>query len=224
VCSSDLEQIRELSDRFAALQSKMASTEPFSDDDFNRIAEKAGLTPEEMEYGPEFVRALVKISKSLTQDIREEFSQHKRETAEERFYRELGSMVPDALQINDSPEFPKWLGPSVKDYDDALARLDAPKVAWFFQKFKEAQGTPSPTPQPQGGQPGVKAAPKPSLKSQVAPASRGTGAPTPPPAYSEAEHRRAEAEFRRNPTAANNAKLEALEALREKHYMAGLSR
>jgi len=109
-------------------------------------------------------------------------AQRQQISAEQQFWADLSTAVPNFRQVNDNPAFQTWLlqadpltGITRQTYlDDAQRSLDALRVSNFFRTWLESTGQAA-VAQPTGRGPSSE------LEKQVAPGrSRGAGAPANP--------------------------------------------
>jgi hypothetical protein len=161
------------------------------------------VKPEEVaEYGEKFVdfvkRAAKEVVPSDVEELRSTVNELRNTNSQlerKRFFDELVGLSPTWESLNTDKEFLDWLGeldPYTGQqrqslFDDAYAKLDAWRVANFFNAYNEGVQKKEPL------------APKPSLADQVVPKTTGK---TPPPQgkkiYSNAEVARFYADLRRN--------------------------
>jgi hypothetical protein len=108
----------------------------------------------------------------------EQIAQQQAQSAEQVFWSDLTSVVPDWRTINDNQDFQAWLlqtdklsGLTRQTYlDDAQHNLDSDRVAGFFTSWTQETGTPLAQPN--------RSAPNSELELQIAPGkSRGSGTP-----------------------------------------------
>lgn len=145
------------------------------------------IKPEEVEeYGEGFIdlvkRAAASAAKSNApgdvDEIKKEVDRLKKEQrqlSQQKFFDELGKQAPQWERLNTNAEFLEWLsgldpltGRSRQDlFDDAYSRLDAWRVANFFNSFGGESKEPPPPPSAQ-------------LEQQVTP--KTSRAAPPPPA------------------------------------------
>lgn len=162
------------------------------------------ITPEEeQEYGKDFLelvgRKAGQIAEDMTRELRAELENlkgqvssvgsHMARSAFEQMTDTLDVQVPNWREINDNPEFIRWL--RLQDpYSGAIRhalltaaweRNDTPRVLAFFKGFLNEEAAVDPArghnPPPAGGTP---PAGKPDLTSLAAPGRAKSGASTPP--------------------------------------------
>lgn len=161
------------------------------------------VKPEEVEeYGEKFVdfvkRAAKEVVPSDVEELRSTVNELRNTNTQlerKRFFDELVGLSPSWESLNTDKEFLDWLGeldPYTGQqrqslFDDAYAKLDAWRVANFFNSYNEGVQKKEPP------------APKPSLANQVVPKTNGK---TPPPQgkkiYNNAEVARFYDDLRRN--------------------------
>lgn len=106
-------------------------------------------------------------------------SNHVAQSAEERFWGEVMTLVPDWRQVDSDPSWIQWLDTTPEFAEDtyrelaskAIAKGDAQKVAKLVALWKGPQAVPTPQPQPD---------PQAELRRQVAPSSTKSNQPTLP--------------------------------------------
>ncbi len=107
-------------------------------------------------------------------------AQRQARTAEQQFWDELATAVPNWREVNDNADFQTWLldidpltGVNRQTYlDDAQRNLDVRRVSNFFKTWNELTGAAT------VAQPTHRSAPASELERQVAPGkSRNTGTP-----------------------------------------------
>ena len=107
-------------------------------------------------------------------------------SAEQQFWADLSTAVPNFRQINDNEAFQQWLlqadpltGITRQTYlEDAQRALDASRVSNFFRAWLASTGQ-APVAQSTGGAPAPRQTANPELEKQVAPGrSRNAGTPT----------------------------------------------
>jgi hypothetical protein len=191
-------QIRELREQ---LQTK-GSNEPQS----NLAAEVAAMFSEEQrqQYGDEQLQAIVgpilaKVRKEAQEAItatvqplkeeREESAKAELKRKWQAFVDKLVEEVPDALEIDKTPEWLEWL----ETFDEATGythrqmlkahegRFDAPKVARLFKKYKAQMGVVTAPPPPTDEVP-APPAPRPPVSPSARGGSGGGDLPPPSPA------------------------------------------
>lgn len=196
-----------LRNRMTSLESRLNELErqrhtaPKVTPEVNNSDPLAGVvSPDEIkEYGPEFFNIITKVAQAaakpvidstvsnLKNDITKEITPLKtqvqdagsaaRTIAEERFYSQIGSALPNWREINRHPKFHNWL--SLTDelsgatrkalLDNAVGRMDAARVLSFFTSFLRSEGITV----PQGGKPAGNG--KVSLEQLAAPGKANTG-------------------------------------------------
>jgi hypothetical protein len=145
---------------------------------------KSSVKPEEVEeYGEKFVDFVKRAaSDAVPSDVNElktsveEMRREQQVLARKRFFGELVELSPQWEQLNEDKAFLGWLGEidpfsgqqRQVIFDDAYSKLDAWRVANFFNGYSESQKATEPPP------------PKPSLDSQITP--KVTARTTTPPA------------------------------------------
>ena len=145
---------------------------------------RSSVKPEEAEeYGEKFVDFVKRAaSDAVPSDVNElkssveEMRREQQVLARKRFFGELVELSPQWEQLNEDKAFLGWLGEidpfsgqqRQSIFDDAYSKLDAWRVANFFNGYSESQKAQEPPP------------PKPSLDSQITP--KVTARTTAPPA------------------------------------------
>lgn len=168
-------EIRSLKTEIDSLKQKLATpqqpTQPASPQ----------ILPEEVEeYGEKFVDFVKRAARevvpndveSLKQSV-EEVRKTQTNLERKRFFEELGGLSPVWQELNEDKGFLDWLGEldpytgmqRQQLFDDAYGKLDAWRVANFFNAYFD--GVPKQEPPP----------PKPSLEPQVTPKVSGRTAP-----------------------------------------------
>lgn len=171
--------IREMKDQVADLQQKLreAESKPAASTD-------VGVKPEEVEqYGKDFIDMVQRVARNATpgvdQNLQEqvkEVTEQQRKVARQQFFDQLGREAPQWESLNTDEGFLAYLGgldpytgrPRQDLFDDAYEKLDAWRIANFFNSYNESRRL---EPEPS----------KPSLADQVVP-SANKAAPKPPPA------------------------------------------
>ena len=139
------------------------------------------IKPEEIEeYGEKFVDFVKRAAREVVPGDVETLKQSVEEVRKtqgnlerKRFFEELGGLSPTWQTLNEDKGFLDWLGEldpytgaqRQQLFDDAYEKLDAWRVANFFNAFSD--GMPKQEPPP----------PKPSLEPQVTPKVTGRTAP-----------------------------------------------
>lgn len=171
--------IREMKDQIADLQQKLreAESKPAAPADL-------GVKPEEVDqYGKDFIDMVQRVARNATPGVDpnlqaqvKEVTEQQRRVARQQFFDQLNRDAPQWEKLNTDENFLAYLGgldpytgrPRQELFDDAYEKLDAWRIANFFNSFSESRQV---EPEP----------PKPSLADQVVP-SANKAAPKPPPA------------------------------------------
>jgi hypothetical protein len=172
-------EIRGLKAEIESLKSKIES-KPAEPD----TQAPSKIKPEEVEeYGEKFVDFVKRAaSDAVPGDVNElkqsveEMRREQQVLARKRFFGELVELSPQWESLNEDKSFLSWLGeidPLTGQqrqaiFDDAYSKLDAWRVANFFNGYSESQQAKEPPP------------PRPTLESQIAP--KVTARTTAPPA------------------------------------------
>lgn len=169
--------IRELRDQLATAEQKVASLEtPAPTND--------GIKPEEVEqYGAEFIDMVKRAAKSangVDGDVKkqlEQVTEAQRRVARQAFFESLNRDAPQWEQLNTDQDFLNHLAgldpytgrPRQELFDDAYEKLDAWRIANFFNSFEQSR------------QPSTESRP-PSRADQVVPSSTRAAQPSAAPA------------------------------------------
>lgn len=170
--------IRELKDQLFDAQAKIARLE----------ADKAKpppspVKPEEVEqYGEDFIDMVKRVARAenpgVDGDVQkqlEQVTQRQRQVARQQFFESLNRDAPQWEKLNSNQAFLDHLAgldpytgrPRQELFDDAYEKLDAWRIANFFNAFSESrQQVPEPKPR--------------SREDQVVPNASRAGAPPPP--------------------------------------------
>lgn len=186
------EQIRELEEQLAqpapAPQPTISPATHAGTDPDNPY----GLTPGQLEYGPEIIEMAVKIAEQIVDRKVPEYlrptEQRLQQTAKQTFHEQLTASAPNWQSLNTDQGFLGWLEeeqPLTGEtrwalFDRAAQNLDARRVAAFFTTYEQEM---SRTATPPATMPTAAPRPKPSLQSQVGPTPslRPPASPMPPP-------------------------------------------
>jgi len=168
--------IRDLRDQLASAEQKVASLES------TPVATNDGIKPEEVEqYGAEFIDMVKRAAKSATGvdgDVKkqlEQVTEAQRKVARQAFFASLNQDAPQWEQLNTDQDFLNYLAgldpytgrPRQELFDDAYEKLDAWRIANFFNSFAQSR------------QPSAESRP-PSRADQVVPSSTRTASPPSP--------------------------------------------
>lgn len=200
---------QQLEGRISQLEQLIASMQTAQAQEVTPAQDGSGLTTQDLEdYGEDLVgmsrraareelRTRDAVIAQLQQEIAalravvptvQRVAQQQQTTAEERFFQQLGQLVPDFQVVNVNPKFHEWLltpdsmtGIMRQTYlEDAQRTLDVQRVANIFNAWKELTGAAQ-TPAQQARTP--KPDPASELERQVAPGRVTSGnAPVPQPA------------------------------------------
>lgn len=170
--------IRELKDQLQEATAKVASLEAAQSN-----PPPSPLKPEEVEqYGPEFIDMVKRVARAespgVTPDVKkqlEEVTEQQRRVARQAFFAELNRDAPQWEQLNTDQGFLNYLSgldpytgrPRQELFDDAYEKLDAWRIANFFNSFVQDR-------------PKAPETPPPSRADQVVPNASRAGAPPPP--------------------------------------------
>jgi hypothetical protein len=169
--------IREMKDQIADLQTKLreAEAKPAAPAD-------AGVKPEEVEqYGKDFIDMVQRVARNATPGVDpnlqaqvKEVTETQRRVARQQFFDQLGREAPQWEALNTDEGFLAYLGgldpytgrPRQELFDDAYEKLDAWRIANFFNSYNESRRV-----EPES--------PKPSLADQVVPSANKANKPPP---------------------------------------------
>jgi hypothetical protein len=168
--------IRELKDQLTAAEQKLRDAQSAQ-----AVSLESVVKPEEVEqYGKDFIDMVGRVARSATPGVDqslkqqvEESSEQTRKLTRQRFFEELGRDAPQWEKLNTNEDFlahlsglDPYTGRTRQElFDDAYQKLDAWRIANFFNSFSESRRS---SPEPQ----------TPSLADQVTPsASRAQTAP-----------------------------------------------
>jgi hypothetical protein len=170
--------IRELKDQLAQAQAKLAEVKTAAP----ASSVPDGVKPEEVEqYGKDFIDMVQRVARNATpgvdpklQDQVQAVAEQQRKISRDQFFDSLKREAPQWESLNTDEGFLAHLAgldpytgrPRQELFDDAYEKLDAWRIANFFNSYQESRQV---NPEP----------PKPSLANQVVPA--GNKASTPPP-------------------------------------------
>lgn len=175
------QSIRELKDQLNEANAKVQSLEAAKSS-----PPPSPIKPEEVEqYGQEFIDMVKRVARAenpgVDGDVKkqlEEVSERQRQVARQAFFAELNRDAPQWEQLNTDQNFLTWLSgldpytgrPRQELFDEAYEKLDAWRIANFFNTFGQSQQKePEPT------------TPPPSRADQVVPNASKAGT-LPPPA------------------------------------------
>ncbi len=148
------QQVQDLSAQVQNLQQKVEQSSKQPEE------EPVNLNPDDFaEYGEEFQQLVKRLNslESENQDLKSQLSsvnqtvgsvqEHQQQSATERFWQDLNSVVPNWEQINQDQDFLNWLGEfdpvGGQTRNDALqeahSNLDARRVAAIFNSFIESE-------------------------------------------------------------------------------------
>lgn len=169
--------IRELKDQLADAQARLkeAESKPV-------VQPNEGIKPEEVEqYGQDFIDMVKRVARTATpgvdpdlQKTVKDVSEQQRRVARQQFFDQLGREAPQWEKLNTDEAFLAHLSgldpytgrPRQELFDDAYEKLDAWRIANFFNNFSESRQV---NPEP----------PKPSLADQVVPTANKAVKPPP---------------------------------------------
>lgn len=169
--------IREMKDQVADLQQKLRDAESKA-----AAPADAGVKPEEVEqYGKEFIDMVQRVARNATPGVDpnlqaqvKEVTEQQRRVARQQFFDQLGRESPQWESLNTDEGFLAYLGgldpytgrPRQELFDDAYEKLDAWRIANFFNSYNESRRV-----EPES--------PKPSLADQVVPSANKANKPPP---------------------------------------------
>ena len=170
--------IRELKDQLSKAEEKVTSLEASQ-----ASPAPSPIKPEEVEqYGAEFIDMVKRVARAENPGVDgnvkkqlEEVSEQQRRVARQAFFAELNRDAPQWEKLNTDQDFLDHLSgldpytgrPRQELFDDAYEKLDAWRIANFFNNFEQSR---QPTP----------VTPPPSRADQVVPNASRAGAPPPP--------------------------------------------
>lgn len=169
--------IRELKDQVGDLQAKLRDAESKPATTAN-----TGVKPEEVEqYGPEFIDMVKRVAANAAPGVDANLQEQVKQVAEQnrrvvrqQFFEQLGRDAPQWEKLNTNEDFLAYLSgldpytgrPRQELFDDAYEKLDAWRIANFFNSFAESRySEPEPA--------------KPSLADQVVPTANKAVKPPP---------------------------------------------
>lgn len=147
------------------------------------------VTREELSSVAQRIAAIEQVLKQVQTNVVPQVqavAKRQQVSAEQQFWADLTTAVPNFRQINDNEAFQQWLlqadpltGITRQTYlEDAQRALDATRVSNFFRAWLASTGQ-APVAQSTGGAPAPRQTANPELEKQVAPGrSRNAGAPT----------------------------------------------
>lgn len=170
--------IRDLKGQLADAKSKIRELEESK----SEPSAPAGVKPEEVEqYGADFIDMVKRVARDATPgadpDLKakvQEVTEQQRRVARQQFFEQLGRDAPQWESLNTDEGFLAYLGgldpytgrPRQELFDDAYEKLDAWRIANFFNSYNESRRVePS--------------SPKPSLADQVVPSANKATKPPP---------------------------------------------
>lgn len=169
--------IRELKDQVSDLQGKLKEAESKPATNAN-----VGIKPEEVEqYGADFIDMVKRVAQNAAPGVDANLQEQVKQVAEQnrrvvrqQFFEQLGRDAPQWEKLNTDEDFLAYLSgldpytgrPRQELFDDAYEKLDAWRIANFFNSFSESrQMEPEPA--------------KPSRADQVVPSANKAVKPPP---------------------------------------------